>query len=139
MIQNKKLLQASFLAVVVALFGFYVANSDVQVVEAAITETPTSPAPPPTNTPVAPTETPVPVVPTATSAPAEPTATSSGQTNNPNPTPVPPTPTPTFPQEIPELGYGPSIWVSLFTLFFLMSIIALVGYLVIQQVNSRKS
>lgn len=139
MIQNKKLFQASLLAIVVALFGFYVANSDVQIVEAAITETPTSPAPPPTNTPVPPTVTPVPPVPTATSAPAEPTATSSGQTNNPDPTPVPPTVTPTFPQEIPELGYGPSIWVSLFTLLVLLSIVSLVGYLVFQQVNSRKS
>ncbi len=139
MTQHNRVLQMTILAVVIALFGFYVSNSEVQVVQAAITETPTAQPAPATNTPVPPTATPIPSVPTATPAPAEPTATTSSQSNNPPPTAVPPTPTPTFPQEIPELGYGPSIWVSLFTLAFLMTIISLVIYVVVQQVNARKS
>lgn len=101
-----------------------------------ITPTPT-PETPPINTPV-PTEvvnTPVPVQPTATPQPAQPTNTpvSSGSSN---PTPVPPTPTPSFPTEIPELGYGPSIWMSLSILFALTLLLGAVATYVIRRITA---
>lgn len=111
MIQKRHFTQLATLLTVLLLFGFILANGQMPVVYAGITPTPTAVPVEPTSTPVPPTAVPAtatPIPPTAvpatnTPAPQEPQPTqpSSGAVNTPVPTPV-------LPQEIPELGYGPS-------------------------------
>ena len=135
MIYKNRIFQLAGLGLIVLLFGLILANTQPQVAHAAsfgITLTPTTAPPDPTDTPV-PTATPITPTPVQTNPTVAPT---SNPTTESSESPPDPTPTPQFPTEIPELGYGPSIWVSLSILFLILFVAGLISMAVYRRVNS---
>ncbi|MEM8863704.1 MAG: hypothetical protein AAGD96_35795 [Chloroflexota bacterium] len=122
----------------IAIFGLLLlSGSPLQAASSGITPTPTTeptvPAPDPTAT-----NTPIPEVPTAT--PTTPPSNNSNPTSTPASSSVesvPPLPT-TPPQEIPELGYGPSIFEILAVFMIALGAISLVVFGLVRSLKTNR-